>query len=396
MSSDKKLVYFMTGRFQPFTLGHLKLFNEMLIRASERSPDAEAYLFVSYRNPKFNIKNVAEMGKEIEQSNPNLESLKKIAKTSDSILDNPLTTDTRVEFVMHLLKKIYGSSFNGKETKSGSGIFEYTVSQMLDIDSMFKSGDHLTGDTTSAMTDLSRPVTLFLVNSRITGTGGLKPYYYLKTQYGSKYTVKMVTGNDRKTPGYFENQNTPIERNETNAAANSASPAKLSGSKIRALCFLSKNPEHTVSALGNLKTMYYNLLSEDEIKKELVDKINGEIQKYVSEKSKKTAKPKSVKSTTSKAKSATARVNSANSRVKTATSRAKSATSKSTKTIKMAEALSPTRNTRTAAPSSSVSTARRSARARKPVSYAGSDSEEASYGKRKVRRVKSRRKKRTN
>lgn len=261
---------------------------------------------------------------------------------------------------------------------------------MLDIDSMFESGDHLTGDTTSAMTKLSRSVTLFLVNSRITGTGGLKPYGYLKSQYGSNYTVKMVTGSDRDIPGYFENQNTPIERNETNAAANSASPAKLSGSKIRALCFLSKNPEHKVSALGNLKTMYYNLLSEDEIKKELVDKINGEIQNYVSEKSKKTAKPKSVKSTTSRAKSATSRAKSANSRDK-------SATAKSTKTIKMAEALSPTRNTRTVAPSSSVTTtARRSARARKPVSYAGSDSEEASYGKRKVRRVKSRKKKRTN
>ena len=65
MSSGNNLVYFMTGRFQPFTLGHLKLFNEMIIRASERSPDADAYLFVSYKNPKFSIKNVATSLKHV-------------------------------------------------------------------------------------------------------------------------------------------------------------------------------------------------------------------------------------------------------------------------------------------------------------------------------------------
>ena len=61
MSDKKPHVYFMTGRFQPFTLGHLKLFNEMLTRASARSADADAYLFVSYKKPKFSLKKVAEM-----------------------------------------------------------------------------------------------------------------------------------------------------------------------------------------------------------------------------------------------------------------------------------------------------------------------------------------------
>ena len=46
-TADRSKVYFMTGRFQPFTLGHLKLFNEMLKRASTRSADAHAFLFVS-------------------------------------------------------------------------------------------------------------------------------------------------------------------------------------------------------------------------------------------------------------------------------------------------------------------------------------------------------------
>ena len=364
MSSSNNLVYFMTGRFQPFTLGHLKLFNEMIIRASERSPDADAYLFVSYKNPKFSIKNVEEMGYEIEKSNPNLDSLKKFAKTKDSILDNPLTTDTRLEFVMHLFKKIYGDSFEGKETKSGSGIFEFTVSSMLDIDAMFASGDFLTGDTSSAMTELSRPVRLFFVNSRITGTGGLKPYGYLKGKYGSDYTVKMVTGSDRDIPGFFENQNTPIERNETNAAANNASPSKLSGSKIRALCFLSKNPVHEDSAFEDLKTMYYNLLSKDEIRRELVNKINQEIMDYTSKKSK--PKPKKiVRKSTAKAKSTTAKVKS---------------------TLKSMEDLSPTKNTRTIASNLSV---RRSMRSRKPVNY-NSSNEEASYGKLKKNKSKKR------
>ena len=367
MSDKKPHVYFMTGRFQPFTLGHLKLFNEMLTRASARSQDADAYLFVSYKNPKFSLKSVEDMDDEVKKDLPSLNSLKKFAKTSESILDNPLTTDTRVDFVMHLLKKIYGSSFNGKETKSGSGIFEYSVSKILDIDAMFEAGDHLTGNTSSAMTDLTRTVKLFLVNSRITGTGGLKPYGYLKGIYGRNYAVKMVTGSDRKTPGYFENQNSPIERNETNSRANNASPSKLSGSKIRALCFLSKNPEHEDSALADLKTMYYNLLSEEEIKRELVDKINGEIQNYVSEKSKKTAKPKTVKSTTSRAKSTTA---------------------KTSATIKSIEALSPTRNSRTV--QNNNASKRRSARARKPVTY--TQDEDASYGRSRSRRRSKKRK----
>ena len=151
MSDKNPHVYFMTGRFQPFTLGHLKLFNEMLTRASVRSADADAYLFVSYKNPKFSLKKVTEMEEEVNKDQPSLNSLKKFAKAKDSILDNPLTTDTRLDFVKHLLQKIYGASFKGKETEEGSGIFEYTASKILDIDAMFTTGDYLTGNSNEAV-----------------------------------------------------------------------------------------------------------------------------------------------------------------------------------------------------------------------------------------------------
>ena len=80
MSDKPPHVYFMTGRFQPFTLGHLKLFNEMLTRASARSQDADAYLFVSYKNPKFSLKSVEDMDDEVKKDLPSLNSLKKFAK----------------------------------------------------------------------------------------------------------------------------------------------------------------------------------------------------------------------------------------------------------------------------------------------------------------------------
>jgi hypothetical protein len=371
---SKPAVYFMTGRFQPFTLGHLKLFNEMLTRASTSSPDAPAYLFVSYKNPKFSVKNVKDMYEEVGKASPDHKVIRDYAKTKGGILDNPLTTDTRLDFVKLLLKKIYGESesVNGKETKPGSGIFEYTFSLILDIDSMFASDDHLTGDTTSAMTDLSRPVTLFLVNSRITETGGYKPYHYLKRMYGRNFAVKMVAGAGEDWEGYpnfFSNQNNPITRVEKNSHANNVSPSKLSGSKIRMLCMLYDQPQHRIMAMKYLMEMYYNLLTEAEIKSILITPINESIKKLYLEKNKKTKLSKST--------------------AKSSTATAKSSTAKSTLTIKNASTASQAPNSRRVESVTNKSTAlRRSGRTTK-VTYNGSNSEHASYGKGKTRKKQS-------
>lgn len=296
-SSDKSKpkVYFMTGRFQPFTLGHLKLFNEMLKRASTKSADAPAYLFVSYKKPTFTVKNVVEMREEVGNDSPDLAALKRYAKTEKSILDNPLTTEARLAFIKSLLKKVYPDM---EDTEVRSGVFESTVSTYLDVEKMFAEEDYKTGDFYGSMVELSRPVKLFLVNSRITDTGGLKPYFYLKRNYGSHYSVKMVTGSDRDTPAFFSNQNNPINRVETNSRANNVNPSNLSGSKIRMLCMLHANHVHSRMAMNNLVAMYYNLLSKSEIESVLIEPINQSIDEYYSKKSSKpksSAKPKSVK-----------------------------------------------------------------------------------------------------
>jgi hypothetical protein len=339
----------------------------MLTRASTSSPDAPAYLFVSYKNPKFSVKNVKDMYEEVGKASPDHKVIRDYAKTKGGILDNPLTTDTRLDFVKLLLKKIYGESesVNGKETKPGSGIFEYTFSLILDIDSMFASDDHLTGDTTSAMTDLSRPVTLFLVNSRITETGGYKPYHYLKRMYGRNFAVKMVAGAGEDWEGYpnfFSNQNNPITRVEKNSHANNVSPSKLSGSKIRMLCMLYDQPQHRIMAMKYLMEMYYNLLTEAEIKSILITPINESIKKLYLEKNKKTKLSKST---------------------------AKSSTAKSTLTIKNASTASQAPNSRRVESVTNNSTAlRRSGRTTK-FTYKRSNSEHASYGKGKTRKKQS-------
>ena len=303
-SSDKSKpkVYFMTGRFQPFTLGHLKLFNEMLKRASTRSEDAHAYLFVSYKKPNFTVKNVAEMREEVGNDEPDLAALKRYAKTDKSILDNPLTTEARLAFIKSLLKKLYPDM---EDNEVRSGVFESTISTYLDVEKMFAEEDYKTGDFSGSMVELSRPVKLFLVNSRITDTGGLKPYSYLKRNYGSHYSVKMVTGSDRDTPAFFSNQNSPINRVETNSRANNVNPSNLSGSKIRMLCMLHANHVHSRMAINNLVAMYYNLLSKSEIESVLIEPINQSIDDYYSKKSSKKSKPKS----SAKSKSVKRRVN---------------------------------------------------------------------------------------
>ena len=45
-------VYYMLGRFQPFTMGHLALFNSMVEEASYEEGQ-HAYLFVSHKKPNF-------------------------------------------------------------------------------------------------------------------------------------------------------------------------------------------------------------------------------------------------------------------------------------------------------------------------------------------------------
>ena len=102
-------IFFMLGRFQPFTLGHLALVNEMLIKTAE-TPDCIAYLFVSHKKLKpSHYKKVAKLHEVLAESqDPG--KIKHEMKTKDSIMDYPLNADDRVKLVLALLKKIYPES----------------------------------------------------------------------------------------------------------------------------------------------------------------------------------------------------------------------------------------------------------------------------------------------
>ena len=99
-------VYYMLGRFQPFTMGHLALFNNMVEEASTEE-GRHAYLFVSHKKPNFSRAKVGELMEILEGDSPTVKKVKPLMKKDKSIMDNPLSTSVRFQIVSMIMKSVY-------------------------------------------------------------------------------------------------------------------------------------------------------------------------------------------------------------------------------------------------------------------------------------------------
>ena len=209
--------YYMYGRFQPYTLGHHSLFNQMIDLAS-KTTNGQVYLFISYKKTKpkqtpegtiINIHNT------ITNSGPGqIESLKSLLKTPNTIMNSPLNTRERITIIANVigvdLKKQYKA-----------GIISYSVDTNIHpvICNIINTEEY-------------KPFTSF------PGSGFMKCAGFIEAQTGIvKGNIYMMTGSDRSVPAGISS--VVEQRNNDNASLNVATN-KLSGSKIRALSLLNR------------------------------------------------------------------------------------------------------------------------------------------------------------
>lgn len=259
-------VYYMLGRFQPFTMGHLALFNSMVEEASFEEGQ-HAYLFVSHKKPNFSRSKVSELEEILEGDNPTVKKVKPLMKKDKSIMDNPLSTLVRYQIVNMIMKAVY----KPKVTKvRGEEIF--VLDRILDVNKMF-----VTKDLKKSIKLLEFPVQVHIVNSEITGTGGFKAHGFLKKRYG-KIPARMYTGTNREgrlAPFIMANKPIFIKREEGDTS-DAFHPTGLSGSKIRSwsvIYFKTGNEE----MLENINKSYYGLLSTAKLIKYIVNPISDSI-----------------------------------------------------------------------------------------------------------------------
>ena len=133
-------IFFMLGRFQPFTLGHLALVNEMLIKTAE-TPDSIAYLFVSHKKLKpSHYKKVAKLHEVLAESQ-DPSDIKRVMKTKDSIMDYPL--DIYVNVLKYLdptsvFNFIKFFSLVNKDKDSSNELIKYYMLDYLSRDKLNK------------------------------------------------------------------------------------------------------------------------------------------------------------------------------------------------------------------------------------------------------------------
>jgi len=253
-------IFFMLGRFQPFTLGHLALLNSMLMKASKES-GSEAYLFVSHKMSAGSTSKVKILEQAI-RDNRDMSVIKELMKTKNSIMDYPLHASQRVALVLTLLSKIYGieitASISGETVIEVNGVFNL--------------------DEREGTTPLPNSVKLHVIDcSKVDETAGYMAHVWLKRKYGDK-KARMVTGSNRVlSQQYTIIANNPvyIERNETNSS-NDNHYTKLSGSKIRSWSVMLSQPGNEGN-LAKIKDSYYSLLTEDEVLALIVKPINDSI-----------------------------------------------------------------------------------------------------------------------
>ena len=260
-------VYYMLGRFQPFTMGHLALFNSMVEEASYEEGQ-HAYLFVSHKKPNFSRAKVAELEEILEGSKPTVKKVKPLMKKDKSIMDNPLSTLVRYQIVNMIMKTVY----KPKVTKiRGEEIF--MLDRVLDVNQMF-----ITRDLKKSMRLLEFPVQVHIVNSEVTGTGGFKAHGFLKKKYGKSIPARMYTGTNREgrlAPFIMANKPIFIKREEGDTS-DAFHPTGLSGSKIRSWSVIYfKNGDEEM--LENISNSYYGLLSNAKLTKYIVNPISNSI-----------------------------------------------------------------------------------------------------------------------
>ena len=255
-------IFFMLGRFQPFTLGHLALVNEMLIKTAE-TPDSIAYLFVSHKKLKpSHYKKVEKLHVVLAESlDPG--KIKHEMKTKDSIMDYPLDATDRVRLVLALFRKIY------PEVEISPGIrgeYVIRVSSIFNLES--RRGN----------VPLERAVELHIINSsKVENTSGYKAHSWLKRKYNN-IKASMVTGSNRVLdfqPLIMANNPVRINRDEDNSTS-SDHFTKLSGSKIRTWCIL-YHVTRDEKWLKSIVDSYYNLLSPEDVLRLIVGPINKSI-----------------------------------------------------------------------------------------------------------------------
>lgn len=265
-NTQPNAIFYMLGRFQPFTMGHLALFNNMVLEASSEQ-GRHAYLFVSHKKPNFSRAKVGELLEILEGSSPTVKNVKPLMKKDKSIMDNPLSTLVRFQIVSMLMKSVY----NVKSiSKRGEEVF--ILNKVLDIDKMFK-----TGDKKGSMIALDNQVEVHIVNSEVTGTGGFKAHGFLKNRYG-KVPARMFTGTNREgrlAPFIMANKPIFVKREEGDTS-DAFHPSGLSGSKIRSWSVIYfKTQDETM--LENISKSYYGVLSDSKIKKYIIEPISNSI-----------------------------------------------------------------------------------------------------------------------
>ena len=260
-------VYYMLGRFQPFTMGHMALFNSMVEEASFEEGQ-HAYLFVSHKKPNFSRAKVGELEEILDGDNPTVKKVKPLMKKDKSIMDNPLSTLVRYQIVNMIMKTVY----KPKVTKvRGEEIF--LLDKILDVNQLF-----VTGDLKKSMRLLEFPVQVHIVNSEVTGTGGFKAHGFLKKRYGKQIPARMYTGTNREgrlAPFIMANKPIFIKREEGDTS-DAFHPTGLSGSKIRSWSVIYFKTGDEVM-LENISKSYYGLLSNAKLVKYIVNPISNSI-----------------------------------------------------------------------------------------------------------------------
>ena len=243
----------MYGRFQPFTLGHYSLYEQMIETASH-SNCSDVYLCVSYSKAKpksLSKQNEEALMRILQISNEHkreaeIEPVKGILSTKSSIANSPLTTQQRMKIICYIL-----------------GIKD-DPSIVLESAQAYSQPEVILED---------RGVTVHIIN-----TEKIKEYqggfFYVNKQLikdhsdVKKENIIMFTGSDRKDTTAI--QMISVKRTETNSSL-SHNVTELSGSKIRALCLLNINNNQ------NIYGWYEDKLTPEEVNMLIITPIRDKI-----------------------------------------------------------------------------------------------------------------------
>jgi hypothetical protein len=250
--SSPKTIFYMYGRFQPFTLGHYSLYEQMIETASQ-SNCSDVYLCVSYA--KTQPTSLSKTNYEILLkiiSNPDvlyrrkhIEPVKGILSIKGNIANSPLTTQQRMKIICYIL----GIKDDPELEESNQA---YSKSEVILKDRGVKVHIINTEKIKAYQGGF------FNVNKQL-----IKDHSDVK-----KENIIMFTGSDRKDKTAI--QMISVERTETNTSV-SHDVTKLSGSKIRALCLLNINNNQ------NIYDMYGDKLTPEEVNMLIITPVRDKI-----------------------------------------------------------------------------------------------------------------------